>query len=253
MTGNLGGSGVELVQSAAVSTLQGFGAQKIKDILGDYNGDPAIEGVRTVLQGIMGCVGGSASGNCASGALGASASVVLGDLVNLASGKSASTLSQQDKDRLTNVITSIIAATTGSLGGNAAVASLAGRIELENNQLVLPMPVAPPGGTAGGDAASKKAADQLWKLLKNIFNADDQSSAQNPEQGQVKEATPSTDPDKYKSVRGSKAKENTETGEIWEKDMLHKDHWEVYKNKKDFEKGKRDRDVWDDGTPKGQF
>jgi filamentous hemagglutinin len=192
MTGNLNGSGVELVQSAAASALQGFGAQEIKKILGDYTGDPQIEAVRTALQGIVGCIGGAATGNCGSGALGASASVVLGDLVNLASGKSASTLSQQDKDKLTNVITSIIASTAGSLGGDAAVASLAGRIEQENNQLVLPVPIAPPGGTVGGDAAAKKAADQLWQLLKNIFNSED-SAAQNPEQGQTNDPQISID------------------------------------------------------------
>lgn len=38
-----------------------------------------------------------------------------------------------------------------------------------------------------------------------------------------------------------------------EKDKLHKDHYEVYKNLKNYEKGVRDRSVWLDGRPKGKF
>ena len=48
-------------------------------------------------------------------------------------------------------------------------------------------------------------------------------------------------------MRGSAAKENIETGEIWEKDKFHGDHYEVYKSKKMQEKRLRDRSVWDDG------
>ena len=35
--------------------------------------------------------------------------------------------------------------------------------------------------------------------------------------------------------------------------MLHRDHYEVYKNKKQWENGNRVRDVWSDGRPKGCF
>ena len=33
---------------------------------------------------------------------------------------------------------------------------------------------------------------------------------------------------------------------------MHKDHWEVYKDKKSYEKGKRSFDVWEDGRFKGK-
>ena len=42
-------------------------------------------------------------------------------------------------------------------------------------------------------------------------------------------------------------------GTIWVKDLLHKDHWEVYKDKKSYEKGKRSFDVWEDGRFKGDI
>ncbi|MGI8770700.1 MAG: RHS repeat-associated core domain-containing protein [Acidobacteriaceae bacterium] len=65
--------------------------------------------------------------------------------------------------------------------------------------------------------------------------------------------TPTTAPGNFEPVKGTPAKKNTQTGEIWEKDRLHKDHYEVYKNKKSFEKGNRDRSVWADGRPKQKF
>lgn len=67
------------------------------------------------------------------------------------------------------------------------------------------------------------------------------------------EHTPATHPDEFDPVRGSKAKRHKATGEIWEPDLRHKDHYEVYKNKKDWEKGNRVRAVWSDGRFKECF
>jgi hypothetical protein len=63
--------------------------------------------------------------------------------------------------------------------------------------------------------------------------------------------TPDTHPEDFESVRGSRAVRNKATGEIWELDMLHRDHYEVYKKQR--VKGKRIRDVWSDGRLKGCF
>ena len=67
------------------------------------------------------------------------------------------------------------------------------------------------------------------------------------------EATPTTDKNQFESVRGTSGKKNRATGEIWVKDPFHKDHYEVYKNKKDFENGDRSRAVWEDGRLKEKF
>jgi RHS repeat-associated protein len=67
------------------------------------------------------------------------------------------------------------------------------------------------------------------------------------------ERTPATHPQEFEPVRGQPAKRNRGTGEIWVKDRFHGDHWEVYKNKKDYENGKRDRAVWDDGRFKEKY
>lgn len=64
---------------------------------------------------------------------------------------------------------------------------------------------------------------------------------------------PTTDPKAFEPVEGTPAKRNKETGEIWERDKLHKDHYEVYKNKKKYDNGKRTRSVWQDGRFKEKF
>lgn len=67
------------------------------------------------------------------------------------------------------------------------------------------------------------------------------------------ENTPDTRPDAFEPVRGRRARRNRETGEVWQADLLHGDHWEVYKTVRDFERGNRDRAVWSDGRLKERF
>jgi hypothetical protein len=49
------------------------------------------------------------------------------------------------------------------------------------------------------------------------------------------EDTPDLRPDLFRPVHGRRARRQLETGEIWQVDLLHGDHWEVYKTLKDFE------------------
>lgn len=67
------------------------------------------------------------------------------------------------------------------------------------------------------------------------------------------EKTPTSNPDDFRPIRGRKGKLDPETGEIWERDQLHKDHWEVYEDYRRYERGIRDRAVWNDGRLKQQF
>jgi hypothetical protein len=67
------------------------------------------------------------------------------------------------------------------------------------------------------------------------------------------ESTPDLQPELFEPVRGRRARRHRETAEIWQLDLLHGDHWEVYKTLKDFEAGTRDRSVWSDGRPKGTY
>ena len=67
------------------------------------------------------------------------------------------------------------------------------------------------------------------------------------------EPTPDTDPELFEPVRGTRAKRHRSTGETWERNLLHRTHWEVYRTKKDYENGRRDRAVWSDGRLKERF
>ncbi len=78
-------------------------------------------------------------------------------------------------------------------------------------------------------------------------------SSRGSEDLEDREATPQTQPEAFEPVRGAKGKRNKKTGEIWELDQLHKDHYEIYRNRRDYENGRRDRSVWDDGRQKQIF
>ena len=67
------------------------------------------------------------------------------------------------------------------------------------------------------------------------------------------EETPNLRPELFEPVRGRRARRHRMTGEIWQMDLLHSDHWEVYKTVKDFEQGSRDRSIWSDGRLKDKF
>ena len=67
------------------------------------------------------------------------------------------------------------------------------------------------------------------------------------------EPTPDLLPELFEPVRGRRARRHRDTGEVWQLDMLHADHWEVYKTRKDFERGLRARSVWSDGRLKERF
>lgn len=44
------------------------------------------------------------------------------------------------------------------------------------------------------------------------------------------------DKSEFEKVKGTKAYKKKDDGTIWIKDLLHKDHWEVYKDKKSYKK-----------------
>ncbi len=46
------------------------------------------------------------------------------------------------------------------------------------------------------------------------------------------DVTPDIDSRAFAPVRGRRARRHRESGEIWQSDLLHGDHWEVYKSLK---------------------
>jgi hypothetical protein len=111
-------------------------------------------------------------------------------------------------------------------------------------------PVAVPVA-AGGAVLVVHGVATAGTAINNLMSANSSSSSGSGDP--PTEVTPSTNKDAFTGMRGRDAKVNKETGEVWVRDRLHKDHWEVYKNQKEYEKGNRTRAVWDDGRLKETF
>ena len=109
-------------------------------------------------------------------------------------------------------------------------------------------------GNDGGDENGKQAGDDEGSADTNTGTdpGDDPNNDPDDNNGS-RESTPDTEKEKFENIKKSKAKINKKTKEVWEKDRLHKNHYEVYKNKKQWEKGIRDRAVWEDGRLKQKF
>tara|TARA_R110002050_G_scaffold270748_1_gene413833 strand:+ start:120 stop:593 length:474 start_codon:yes stop_codon:yes gene_type:complete len=67
-----------------------------------------------------------------------------------------------------------------------------------------------------------------------------------------REPTPFTSPSLFTndSISGQKVHIKKDSGEVWQEDMLHATHFEVYASRKAFEKGTRNRAVWLHGRSK---
>jgi hypothetical protein len=108
-----------------------------------------------------------------------------------------------------------------------------------------------PGWKAVAAAAAAAAAAVTVMSMDGSSKSDENKEGQSGSGAEGgREATPANAPGAFVPVRGSSAKTNVETGEVWVKDKSGANqaghggpHYEVYKNKKDYEKGKRDRAV----------
>ncbi|MNX72147.1 hypothetical protein D3C86_1034890 [compost metagenome] len=128
--GNVTGGAGQFVQAAVVNYLQALGASKVKEIADALDNEAA----RAALQGLVGCAGAAGQGgSCSAGATGAAASVVLNNLIQRLSATNADKLSAEEKDTHANLVASLVAGLSVALGGESSVATLAAKIETENN------------------------------------------------------------------------------------------------------------------------
>ncbi|MDQ1232466.1 hypothetical protein QE379_003892 [Sphingomonas sp. SORGH_AS 879] len=141
-TGSLGG----LVQASAVNVLQGLATQQVKALADELGGSAAENSAaRAALQAVVGCAGQAAggTGDCSAGAMGAASAVVLNQL--LKSGPTPSTdkdgqpLSQSAGQARDALVSTLVAAVASGAGLDAASATLAARIETQNNSTVTPL------------------------------------------------------------------------------------------------------------------
>ncbi|WP_307002965.1 hypothetical protein [Sphingomonas sp. SORGH_AS_0879] len=141
-TGSLSG----LVQASAVNVLQGLATQQVKALADGLGGSTAENSAaRAALQAVVGCAGQAAggTGDCSAGAMGAASAVVLNQL--LKSGPTPSTdkdgqpLSQSAGQARDALVSTLVAAVASGAGLDAASATVAARIETQNNATVTPL------------------------------------------------------------------------------------------------------------------
>lgn len=110
------------------------------------------------------------------------------------------------------------------------------------------------GGMASETARKINVAMNRGDKLEVTEAREYKPTARHQEATQQNWASPANSPGQYEPINGQKGRLNKDTGEVWEKDQLHKDHWEIYRNKRDYEnrsKGEtRDRAAWEDGRLK---
>ncbi|WWQ33587.1 hemagglutinin repeat-containing protein (plasmid) [Ralstonia solanacearum] len=128
VTGGMG----QLAQNATVAYLQALGANQVKQIADGLGSEDA----RAALHAIVGCAGAAAgSQSCGAGAMGAATSSVIGSLLSPTDG-----MTPDQRQARENLVTSLVAGIAGATGVNAATATSAGQIEVENNQVWGPAP-----------------------------------------------------------------------------------------------------------------
>lgn len=217
--GNVTGGASQFVQAAAVDYLQSLGAARIKEIAPLLGGEGSPGHV--ALHALLGCAGAAATGaSCGAGASGASAAIVIGQLMEHALGEPTSKLDPVEREARINLVTSLLGGLTAALDPNAVAAvNDAARLELENNQaVVLPPPVMGPasiGGTLGGlgrrgsngvSSADENIARHLTRAWNWLFETDS-----GPEEARGPLETPAVPPGGDARVPGY-AGDRRETG-----------------------------------------
>lgn len=121
---------IHIAQNVTIAYIQELATNQVKQIADSLGSDEA----RAALHAIVGCAGAAASSqSCGAGAMGASASSLLGTLLGPTTG-----MSDEDRQARENLVTSLVAGIATASGANAATATNAGQIEVENNQVSLP-------------------------------------------------------------------------------------------------------------------
>ena len=129
VSGNVGGSNIELMQGFAANYLQSLGAEKVKELAKYVGGEGAPAHI--ALHTLLGCAAGSIKGTCEQTAVGSAASVVVNQLL-----KEDKELSAEEKEKKINLTTALIGSVAAALGEqNVAAVTSGAQVESENNSL----------------------------------------------------------------------------------------------------------------------
>ena len=143
-SGNVTGGAGELVKNTAINVVRAYGATEIKQIADEFmdvkdgklQANGTSETVRGLLHAIAGCAGASATGgSCADAAVASGGTVAMNNALGALLNLDPSTMTEAQKQAYSNLMGTLVSGVTSAVGGDAAVAQLATKIEEDNNYL----------------------------------------------------------------------------------------------------------------------
>ena len=148
-SGNVSNGASTLLQNTALNVVRTYGATEIKRLADSFStetddkGNPipnaTSETVRGLLHAIAGCVGASATGgDCASAGLASAGTVAMNNAMTALLNLNPNEMTDTQKQAYSNLMGTLVAGVSTAVGGDAAAAALASRVEVEDNWLNAP-------------------------------------------------------------------------------------------------------------------
>ena len=144
-SGNVSNGASTLLQNTTLNVVRTYGATEIKHLADGFSetddkGNPIPNGtsetVRGLLHAVAGCAGASATGgDCASAGLASAGTVAMNNAMTALLNLNPNDMTDTQKQAYSNLIGTLVAGVSTAVGGDAAAASLASRVEVDDNYL----------------------------------------------------------------------------------------------------------------------
>ena len=145
-SGNVSNGASTLLQNTALNVVRTYGATEIKHLADGFStetddkGNPipnaTSETVRGLLHAVAGCAGASATGgDCASAGLASAGTVAMNNAMTALLNLNPNDMTDTQKQAYSNLMGTLVAGVSTAVGGDAAAAQLASKVEVENNYL----------------------------------------------------------------------------------------------------------------------
>ena len=146
-SGNVSNGASTLLQNTVLNVVRAYGATEIKHLADGFStqtddkGNPIPNGtsetVRGLLHAVAGCAGASATGgDCASAGLASAGTVAMNNAMTALLNLNPNDMTDTQKQAYSNLIGTLVAGVSTAVGGDAAAAQLASKVEVDNNGLI---------------------------------------------------------------------------------------------------------------------
>ena len=143
-SGNVSNGASTLLQNTAINVVRAYSATEIKRLADSFSietddkGNPipnaTSETVRGLLHAIAGCAGASATGgDCTSAGLASAGTVAMNNAMTALLNLNPNDMTDTQKQAYSNLMGTLVAGVSTAVGGDAAAAQLASKVEVDNN------------------------------------------------------------------------------------------------------------------------